>query len=128
MSDRDGKGAENWNRQDAIRHRDVEEGDDWHPDDIEDGDDDAEAFGAEPIKPAERKFTLLIAGEAAHAGQETAPVLLENLEAAIGPAMALLLVGLEAVGQEAVAIAPVGVMRLPTEFEQREAQIGVFAD
>ena len=55
-------------------------------------------------------------------------MLLENLEAAIGPAVALLLVGLETVGQQAVAVAAVGVMRVPAELEQREAEIGVLAD
>ena len=56
---------------------------------------DAEALGAEPVEPAEREFALLVAGELAGAGQEAAPVLLQNLEAAIGPAVALLLVGFE---------------------------------
>ena len=85
--------------------------------DIEDRDHDADAFGAEPVEPAEREFALLVAGQPAGAGQEAAPVLLDDLEAAIGPAVALLLVGLEGVGQQAVAVAPVGVMRLPAELE-----------
>ena len=55
-------------------------------------------------------------------------MLLDDLQAAIGPAVALLLVGLEAVRQQAVAIALVGVMRLPALFEHGEAEIGVFAD
>ena len=91
-------------------------------------DDDAEALGAEPVEPAEREFALLVAREPAGARQEAAPVLLEDLEAAIGPAVALLLVGLETVGQQAVAVAAVGVMRLPAVLEQREAEIGVLAD
>ena len=62
------------------------------------------------------------------AGQETPPVLLHDLEAAIGPAVALLLVGVEAVGQQAVAVAPVGVVREPAEFENGQAEIGVLAD
>ncbi len=55
-------------------------------------------------------------------------MLLDDLEPAIGPAMALLLVGLEAVGQQAVTVAAVGVMGMPAEFEQRQAEIGVLAD
>ena len=55
-------------------------------------------------------------------------MLFHDLEAAIGPAVTLFLVGLEAVGQQAVAVAPVGVMRLPAELEQREPEIGVLAD
>ncbi len=50
---------------------------------------------------------------AARARHETAPVLLDDLEAAIGPAMALLLEGLIGVRQQAVAVAVVGVMREP---------------
>ena len=55
-------------------------------------------------------------------------MLLEDLEAAIGPAVALFLVGLEAVGQQAVAVAAVGVVRVPAELEDGEAEIGVLAD
>ena len=116
------------NVEDAVGHRDVEERDHRHPDDIEHGDHDADAFGAEPVEPAEREFALLLAGEAARAGQKAAPMLLDDLESAIGPAVALLLVGLESVGQQAMAVAPVGVMRVPAELEHGEAEIGVFAD
>ena len=38
-------------------------------------------------------------------------MLAQDLEAAIGPAVALLLVGFERVGQQAVAVAAVGVVR-----------------
>ena len=68
-------------------------------------------FRAEPIEPAEPKLALLVAGEPSAARQEAAPVLLENLQAAIGPAVTLLLVGFEGVGQQTVAVTPVGVMR-----------------
>src|SRR5581483_7433025 len=98
------------------------------PDQVQNGDDDANALGAEPIEPAEQEFALLLAREPARAGQEAAPVLLENLEAAIGPAVALLLVSLEGVGQQAMAIAAPGVMRLPAELENGEAEIGVLAN
>ena len=86
------------------------------------------ALGAEPVEPAEREFALLLAREQARARQELPPVLLEDLEAAIGPAVALLLVGLEGVGQQAVAVAAVGVVDLPALFEHGEAEIGVLAD
>ena len=55
-------------------------------------------------------------------------MLLDDLQAAIGPAVALLLEGLEGVGQQAEAVAAVGVMRLPAELEHGEAEIGVLAD
>ena len=66
--------------------------------------------------------------EPARARQEAPPVLLQDLEAAIGPAVALALVGQEAVRQQAVAVAPVGVVREPAELEDGEAEIGVLAD
>ena len=64
----------------------------------------------------------------AQARQEAPPVLPDDLETAIGPAMPLLLECLEAVGQQSMAIAMVGVMREPALFEDREAEIGVLAD
>ena len=91
-------------------------------------DQHAERFGTEPIQPAEREFALLLAGELARARQEATPVLLQDLQAAIGPAMALLLVGVESVGKQAVAVAPVGVMHLPALLEHGEAEIGVLDD
>src|SRR5581483_8138731 len=48
--------------------------------------------------------------------------------AAISPAEALLLVGVEIVGKEPVTVALVRVVRGPAELEQREAEIGVLAD
>src|SRR6185437_10273844 len=105
MRQRDGEGGDDRNGENAVGHRDVEESDDRHPDDIQDSDHDADTFGAEPIEPTEREFALLIAGQPARAGQEAAPVLLEDLESAIGPAVTLFLVSLEAVGQQAVAVA-----------------------
>jgi hypothetical protein len=71
---------------------------------------------------------MLIAVEPAGARQESAPVLLHNLEATIGPAVALFLVGLEAVRQQSVTVTTIGVMRLPAEFEKSEPKICVFAD
>ena len=55
-------------------------------------------------------------------------MLLEDLQAAVSPAIALLLVGVERVGQEAVAVALVGVMRVIAKLEQGQAEIGVLAD
>ena len=55
-------------------------------------------------------------------------MLLQNLEAAIGPAIALLLVGLESVGQEPMTVALVGVVHLPSALENGEPEVGVFAD
>ncbi len=73
----------------------------------------AEAFGAQPVQPAQREFAALVRRQAARAGQEAPPVLLDDLEAAIGPAVALLLEGLVGVGQQALAVALVGVVRQP---------------
>ena len=55
-------------------------------------------------------------------------MLAQDLQAAIGPAVALLLVGLEGVGQQAVAVAPVGVVDLPAVLEHEQAEIGVLDD
>ena len=62
------------------------------------------------------------------ARQQMTPVVPENLETAIGPTMALLLVGLVGVGQQAVAVAAVGVVHLPALLQQGEAKIGVLDD
>src|SRR6202044_3053056 len=66
--------------------------------------------------------------EPAGAGKKAPPVLLDDLEPAIGPAMALLLEGLIGVRQQAVAIAVVGVMGQPAVLDNAEAEIGVLAD
>ena len=86
------------------------------------------ALGAEPVEPAEGEFALLVGGQAAGARQEAAPVLLGNLEPAIGPAVALLLEGLEGVGQQAMAVAAIGVMGQPAVLDDRQPEIGVLAD
>src|SRR3974390_3022266 len=114
--------------QDAIRDGDVEERHHRHPYAVEDRNGDANAFGAEPVEPAEGEFPLLFARQLACAGQEAPPVLLQDLESAIGPAVPLLLVGLEAVRQQAASIAFVRIVRLPAELEQSETEIGVLAD
>ena len=49
--------------QDLIRHGDVGERDERHPEDVEQRDRDADRFGAEPIEPAEPIFALLLAGQ-----------------------------------------------------------------
>ena len=99
------------------------ERDDRHPEQIEDRDHDADRFRAEPVQPAEREFALLLARQAAaRAAADWRQCLLQDLEAAIGPAVALLLVGLEGVGQQAVAVAPVGVVDLPAMLEHDAAR------
>ena len=128
MRDRYDEAHDDRRGQDAVGNGNIEECDDRYPDDIEDGNCNADAFRAQPVEPAEREFALLLAREPAPARQESAPMLLENLEAAIGPAVPLLLVGLEAVWQQAVPVTLVGVVGLPAKLEQREAEIGVFAD
>src|SRR6266404_5859413 len=128
MHQRDHESSDDRQCQDLVRNGDVGEGHDRHPDQIEDRDQNTETFGPEPVQPAERKFAPLIGREPARAGQETPPVLLDDLEAAISPAMALLLERLIGVGQQAMAVAVVGVMRQPAVLDDREAQIGVLAD
>ena len=113
MHQRDHEGGDDRQRQDLVGNGDVGKGDDRHPDQIEDGDQHAEAFGAEPVQPAQREFAPLVGRQPARAGQEAPPVLLDDLEAAIGPAVALLLEGLVGVRQQAVAVAVVGVVRQP---------------
>ena len=58
-----------------------------------------------PIGPAEGEFPPLFGRQASHARQKAAPMLPDDLEAAISPAVALLLERLEAVGQQAVTVA-----------------------
>ncbi len=115
-------------RQDPVGDRNVEEGDHRHPQDIQDGNRDADTFCAQPVEPAEGELALLLARQPARARQEMSPVLLENLETAIRPAVTLLLVSLEAVRQQAVAVTLVGVMRLPAKLEQSKAEIGILAN
>src|SRR5204863_6192054 len=64
----------------------------------------------------------------AAAGQKTPPVLADNLNATISPAMALFFISFEAVGQQSPAVAAVGVMRAPAALEHGEPEIGIFAD
>src|SRR5262249_60231392 len=104
------------------------EGADRHPDQVEDRPQPPPAPRAEPVEPADRELALLVAREQAHAGQEAPPVLADDLQPAIGPAVALLLVGLEGVGQQAVAVAAAGVERRPTLLHDREAEVGILAD
>src|SRR6185437_6363628 len=105
MQRRDGEACQDWKGEDAVGYGYVEKGDDRHPRDIQRSDHDSDRFGAEPIEPAEREFTLLVAGEAARAGQKPAPVLAHDLKAAIGPAVTLLSVSLQVIRQQAMAIA-----------------------
>ena len=55
-------------------------------------------------------------------------MLLGDLQPAKCPAMALLFVGFEGVGQEPEAIATVGVVGEPSLLEQCQPEVGIFAD
>ncbi len=128
MHQRDDEGGDDRKRQDLVGNRDVGEGDDRHPDQVEDRDHDAEAFGPEPVQPTQREFAALIRCQPAGAGQEPPPVLLDDLEAAIGPAVALLLERFIGVGQQAFAVAHIGVVGEPARLLDRKPEIGVLAD
>src|SRR5262245_5785563 len=125
VSNRHNEACNDRDGQDAIGNGNVEECHHRNPDDIEDGNGYADAFGAEPIKPAKRKLALLLAGEAAAARKEAAPMFFQDLEAAVSPTVPLLLVSFKAVRQQAAAITPVGIMSLPAEFKQRQSKVGV---
>src|SRR5476649_536920 len=55
-------------------------------------------------------------------------MLLNDLQAAVSPAIALALELLEIVGQQSMAVTLVGVMRFPAKLEDGEPQIRVLAD
>ena len=115
-------------REDAIGHRDIGEGDDRDPDDVQKRDDHADAVGAEPVEPADAVFALLLTGQAIDPRQQPPPMLAQQLEAAIGPALALALIGVEGVGQEPMTVAMVGVVGDIAVLEKRKAEIGVLDD
>src|SRR5262249_56541652 len=98
MGERDGEGREDRDGENLVGDSDASEGDDGHPDEIEDFDRTPDQFRAQPVQPADREFAFLLGRETAAAGQEMAPMLAQNLEAAIGPPVALLLISLERVG------------------------------
>ena len=80
-------------REHGFRHGYGEKGDERHPDQIQDRDEHAEGFRAEPRQPTEQVLALLLWRKPAAAGQKSAPMLLDELHAAIGPAVALSLIG-----------------------------------
>src|SRR6516162_11342888 len=98
MGEGDGEGREDRDGEDLVGYVYEGEGDNRHPDEIEDCDRNPDRFRAQPVEPADREFAFLLARETAAAGQEMTPVLSQNLEAAIGPPVALLLISLERVG------------------------------
>src|SRR5262249_40911810 len=98
------------------------------PQQIENGDQDANRFGAKPVEPADCELALLIAGEAACARQEAPPMLADDLQSAIGPAITLLLERLVGVGQQAVTVALVGVLHLPAMLQHGQPEVAVFDD
>ena len=122
------EGREHRQSQYRLRHGNAQERDKRHPDQVENGDQHAQRLGAEPGEPAEQIVAALLRREPAAARQESAPVLLDQLDAAIGPAMALPLIGGEVARQQAPAIARLRVMRAPAALEQREPEIGILDD
>jgi len=55
-------------------------------------------------------------------------MLADDLKPAIGPAMTLLLEGIECVGQQTVTVASISIVNLPATFEDRQAEVGIFND
>src|SRR4029077_8728693 len=89
---------------------------------------DAKALGAEPSEPAEQKLRPLLRGDVAPSRNEGAPMLLDELHAAISPAVALPLVSGEVRRQQTPAIAPASIVGPPTAREQGEPEIGILDD
>ena len=128
MDERHHESRENRQREDLVRNGDAGESDDRHPDQIEDRDHHPDRFRAQPVEPADAKLALLLARQPRGAGQQMAPVLPQDLEAAIGPTMALLLESVESVGQETMPVASIGVMDLPAMLENQQPEIAVLDD
>src|SRR5215213_9045465 len=125
MDERHSERRKDRHRQNLIWNRDVENDDRRHPDEVEDGNRDPDRFRAEPVEPAKTEFALLLTRQAARTGQQVPPMLFQNLEAAIGPAVALLLEGFECVGQQAVPVTPIGVVDLPSTLQNAEPKISI---
>ncbi len=62
MHDQDDKTHDNRGRQDSVGNGDIEDCNKRDPDNIEDGDHDADALRTEPIEPAKGKLAFLFAG------------------------------------------------------------------
>jgi hypothetical protein len=63
----DRESGDDRNSENAIRHRDVGECNNRNPDDVQERNHHADAFGAEPVQPAETVFALLLTREPVHA-------------------------------------------------------------
>ena len=61
VRERDDEGRQDRDGENLVGDRDAGEGDDRHPDQVEDRHRDADQFRAQPVEPAERKFALLLA-------------------------------------------------------------------
>ena len=111
------EGRQDRDGEDLVGDGDAGEGDHRHPDRLRIATttpiDSAPSQLSQPS--ANSRFCSRV--RPAARGSEMAPVLAQDLEAAIGPAMALLLEGFEGVGQQPVTVAPVGVMDLPALLE-----------
>src|SRR5947209_18241168 len=125
MRKRHHEGGKDWNRENLVGNSDTREGDDGYPDKIENGNQDSDCFGTEPVEPTDSKFSLLRARQRSCARHQRSPVFLQDLQAAIGPAMTLFLVGLEGVRKQPMTVARGRVVDLPALFEHCEANIAL---
>ena len=83
----------------------------------------------DPGQPAGQELVALRRIEPALAERhQVAPVVLQDLHRAIGPAVALLAIGLEAVRHQPAAIALLGVDRPMARLEQAQAELGILGD
>ena len=93
MGERYQEGGDDRQGQQRVRDGDDVEGDERSPDQIEKRRRDRNAFGPEPVEPADREFPFLMPVEPARARQEPPPVLFHDLHGAAGPARSLRLEG-----------------------------------
>ena len=98
MRQRDDESRKDRDGEDLVGNGNVGKRDNGNPDEIEDCDRNPDRFRTQPVQPTDRKFAFLLARQSGGAGQQVTPMLSQDLEAAISPAMALLLIGLESIG------------------------------
>ena len=121
MKNRNRERGDDRERENAIWHRDIGEGDDRDPEDIEERNRNTDCVRAEPVEPADAVFALLLAGQRFGGRQHAPPMLADQLESAECPAVPLPLIGFERIGQESMPVAAICVVRQPSLLEDAHA-------